>query len=293
MTPTEETCRFAICICTRNRPEDLHRALVSIAASTVAASCVVVSDDSTDGRTRAMITGDYPQIIFVEGPRLGLGANRNNALAHATGSHVLFIDDDVMLSEHFLEGIAAEVARLGTAADATILTGAEINHGRRVVAHRPSFFGYQAVGYRAQDAYETIVINSAVFPIGLFGHVKFDPSLVYGCDEMDLTARAILLHGFRVRFLPDLANLHFPSEVNRDYYAPFMEASRIYVQFKRFYWVERKPAKAALFLLLAYAHMLLHYLKTRRLSGLRAFSRTVFLSLSYIAACSGNRSRYV
>ena len=84
---------------------------------------------------------------------------------------------------------------------------------------------------------------------------------------MDFASRAVLLHGHHILFLPALANAHFPSAVNRDFYAPFMEASRIYVTFKRYFWVERRPPKAILFLLLAYVHILAHDLRRRGDAG--------------------------
>ncbi len=290
---TTTPCRFSICICTRNRPEDLREALRSVARSSCPACEVVVSDDSTDDRSRELVTCEFPAVRLVQGPRTGLGANRNNALAQTTGTHILFIDDDVRLAVDFLQEIAAEIEHLAADADRTIISGAEINQGQRVVAQRISFLGYQMLKYRPQDEHETIVINSTVFPAALFRRLRFDPTLVYGCDEMDVSVRAVLLHRFRILFLPHLANFHYPSPVNRDYYGPFAEASRIYVQFKRFYWVERRPLKAFCFLLLAYLHILLHYLKVRKLAGLSSFRRTLEKSLCYITACLRDRSRYV
>ena len=48
---------------------------------------------------------------YLEGPRKGLGANRNNILRAITGSHVLFIDDDVVLNEKFLEIVCNKLAK--------------------------------------------------------------------------------------------------------------------------------------------------------------------------------------
>ena len=287
------TLRFSVCICTRNRADELRVALASVLASTHPAHDIVVSDDSTDCRTRTMLAEEFPSVTAVEGPRIGLGGNRNAALAAAQGTHLLFIDDDVTLAPDFLAGAASVLAGLGAEADRTILSGTEINHGTRIFPHRVSYLGYQSIDYAADDRYETVVINSAVFPRAMFELVRFDPSLVYGCDEMDISVRAVHLHGLAIRFLPELANNHFPSTINRDYYAPFSEASRIYVQFKRYYWVERDRFKAICFLLIAYSHILLHFLGKRHLAGFAAFRATAGKSLGYIRACFRDRERYV
>lgn len=285
--------RFTVCICTRNRPDELRMALASVLASSHPAHDIVVSDDSTDARTRMMVAAEFPSATYTEGPRVGLGGNRNHALTRAGGTHVLFIDDDVVLAPDFLGRIAACLNGLGERAAHTIVAGTELNHGTRVFPHKVSFLGYQSLDYGQGDRYETVVINSAVFPRTLFEQVRFDPSLVYGCDEMDITVRAVYLHGAEIHFVPDLANNHYPSKINRDFYAPFSEASRIYVQFKRYYWVERNRAKAGCFLVLAHAHILLHFLRKRRLRGFAAFRATSAKSLGYIQACFQDRARYV
>jgi glycosyltransferase involved in cell wall biosynthesis len=285
--------RFSVCICTRNRPDDLRTALASVFASEFPANDVVVSDDSTDDRSRAMVAAAFASVTYVEGPRIGLGANRNCALAHARGTHVLFIDDDVVLAPDFLGGVAACLAGLGAGAARSIVGGTELNHGVRVFPHRVSFLGYQSIDYADGERRETVVINASVFPRAMFDTLRFDPSLVYGCDEMDVCVRAVYLHGYEIVFIPGLANSHFPSNINRDYYAPYMEASRIYVQFKRYYWVERRRAKAALFLAVTCLHMLAYFLRSRRWRGFAAFGMTVARSLGYIRACFSDRASHV
>jgi glycosyltransferase involved in cell wall biosynthesis len=287
---TQNGIRISICICTRNRAADLARALTSIAAASSQPVEVIVSDDSTNDDTRRMLATDFPAITHVEGPRRGLGANRNAALLFATGSHILFIDDDVLLGKDFLRQAEAELSQ---ATAATILSGIELNHGTPVFPHKANFLGYQALDYPPGAVHETVVINATVFPKTLFSSTVFDENLVYGCEEMDFASRAVLLHGHRIVFRPALANAHFPSPTNRDFYAPFAEASRIYVTFKRYFWVERRHAKAVVFLLLAYAHILAHTLRRRGFAGFRAFTSTLTRSLSYIRTCAAHPQRFL
>jgi glycosyltransferase involved in cell wall biosynthesis len=287
---SQRDVRISVCICTRNRPADLARALASIAAGSRQPHEVIVSDDSTNDETRHMASVSFPHIIHIEGPRRGLGANRNTAHRRATGTHILFIDDDVMLGNDFLAQAQTELAQ---SPPPTILTGIELNHGTPVHPHKVTFLGYQAIDYRENDAYETVVINATLFPKALFEKTSFDENLVYGCEEMDFSVRAVKLHGQTIMLRPGLVNAHFPSPANRDFYAPFIEASRIYVTFKRYFWVERNAAKALLFLLLAYAHILAHDLRRRGPAGLSAFGATVARSWSYIQACRQDPQRYL
>lgn len=283
-------CSISVCICTRNRADELRRALLSVAASAVPAHQIVVSDDSTNDETRRMVASAFPAVTYVAGPRRGLGANRNTALRHATGSHILFIDDDVILGADFL---GDAISALNANGPLTILTGRELNHGVPVPPHKLTYLGHQARDYGPSDTYETIVINAAVFPRALFDHALFDENLVYGCEEMDLSVRAVHLHGYAIIFTPDLVNAHYPSVINRDFYAPFGEASRIYVTFKRYFWVERRRLKAAMFLLIAYAHILAHDLRRFGPRGFAPFRTTAARSFGYIRLCWRNPAQYV
>jgi glycosyltransferase involved in cell wall biosynthesis len=274
--------RFSVCICTRNRPEDLARALRSVDASTLPAHQIVVSDDSTDPRTREMVAAEFAHVVFLEGPRRGLGANRNCALDAVTGTHVAFIDDDATLSIDFLARVAESLQHGGQHPEKLIVTGYELNRGTRVYANGTTFLGFQARPYRSGDHHDTVVINSAVFPTWLFKLIRFDEHLVYGYDEVDIVMRATLQGKCVVRLLPDAFNSHFPSTVNRDYYASFIEASRIYVTHKRYRWFERNRPKAALFLSLAIAHNVLHNVRAHGPRGIARSVRTASLASTYI-----------
>ncbi|SAL33486.1 glycosyl transferase [Caballeronia sordidicola] len=273
---------FSVCICTRDRPEDLARALRSVEASTYPAHQIIVSDDSKEPHTRAMVTSEFPQVVFLEGPRRGLGANRNNALDAVTGTHVAFIDDDATLSADFLARTAQSLQNGGQHPEKLIITGYELNHGTRIFANAVTFLGFQSRPYKAGDYHNTVVINSAVFPAWLFKVIRFDEHLIYGYDEVDILMRATLQGKCAVRTLPEVFNCHYPSMVNREYYASFVEASRIYVTHKRYRWFERNRTKAAVFLTLAVAHNLLHNLRAHGPKGLSRSMRTVSLARGYI-----------
>lgn len=283
---------FSVCIATRNRPDDLRKAIESVFSSRFPVHQLIVSDDSTDARSRDMVTSSFPQAVFMEGPRRGLSANRNNALLGVTGTHVLFIDDDVVLDADFLGKMASRIGSLH-GADRVIVTGTEMSNGVHVFPHDMGFLGFQDTSHAEAGRGYSVVINSTVFPRQIFYEQKFDESLVYGYDDIDFAARAVCLRGYRVHLYPEAVNQHHSSPINREFYVPFTEASRIYVAFKKYYWLEKRRGKALCYLALACSHNLLHNLRRHGAPGLAASGRTVSLSMSHVAACFRNNAPHV
>jgi FkbM family methyltransferase len=276
-----EGLAVSVCICTRNRPGELERALRSVERSSVPVHEVVVSDDSTDDLSRGMVEREFPGVRWVAGPRVGLGANRNRALEQATGTHVLFVDDDVELGEDFVAAIRARWQSLDPARrPRTILAGTESQDGRAFLPNEQDFLGFQSRPYRPGEPMRTVVINGTVFPRGVFDQVRFDPQLVYGYDEVDLTTRAVAA-GFVIESCPDAVNRHFPSLVNRDYYAPYVDASRLYVTAKRRARTEGRPWAARAFLAVASLHVVASAVRRDGLRGPCRAARTLRIAVGY------------
>lgn len=281
--------RYTVCICTRNRPEDLRKALHSLERSEVPVYEVIVSDDSTDYRTRAMVQTRFPAVKYLTGPRKGLSFNRNNAIRAVTGSHVLFIDDDVLLAPDFLTKVSSVLKRnVRLHGRSCIVTGLENKNGAIVYPHDQTFLGFQKKPYRDGEPIRTIVINSTVFPAELFKEMSFDEQLIYGYEEVDFATRAVC-KGYTILLHKEAVNLHFPSEINRDYYRPHIAASRLYATFKRYRFTERNRLKSLLFITAGTCHMLLHGLKKEGGRGLAGAVRTVWSSARYIMNHSRGR----
>ena len=277
---------FSVCILTRNRPEETRRAIESVLSSPHPAHQVIVSDNSTDDRTRDMVAATYPQVTFMEGPRRGLSSNRNKVVSKVTGTHVLMMDDDAALGPDFLDKMADHIEKAQNP-ERLILTGVEMKHDERVVPHKMDFLGFQSLEFGETDEVDSIVINATVFPVEVFRHLRFDVKLTYGYDENEFMMRAVHLHGYRVKICHDAVNFHYPpGESSGSYvYANQVEANRIYVTFKKYFHVEKRAGKALGYLALAYTHHLLHQLKRRRLRGLAAFGHVARLSLLNVATC--------
>ncbi|HAJ60775.1 MAG TPA: glycosyltransferase family 2 protein, partial [Cyanobacteria bacterium UBA8543] len=276
---------LSVCICTRNRPEELKKALNSLECSSYPVYEVIVSDDSTNQETQTLIAAHFPKAKYLPGPRRGLGANRNNALKAVTGSHVLFIDDDVVLGEQFLEKTFEQLefclSQENQDISKIIVTGIENQNGELVFPHEQDFLGFQKVDYGQDDFIKTVVINSAVFPSLLFKEVLFDEKLVYGCDEVDFTTRAVQA-GYKIVLCSSAVNFHFPSTINRDFYKPYHAASRLYVTFKRYFSTEKKRLKALAYLCIASVHEVTHILKVEGIQGILKPIHTFRTVASYV-----------
>jgi GT2 family glycosyltransferase len=275
--------KISVCICTRNRPEDLAKALNSVKHSTYPVFETIVSDDSTNELTKILVAADFPDVKYLEGPRQGLGANRNNILKHIAGSHVLFIDDDVVMADNFLEIACDRLAEhaLKEPIDRVIFSGIENKNGKLVFPGEQCFLGYQNVSYQAGDRIRTVVINSAIFPRKLFEDTLFDEKLVYGNDEVDLTTRATA-KGFKIVLYPEAVNFHYPSEINRDYYEPYHDSTRIYVTFKRYFDTENNKLKASLYLPYALLYATARNIKYQGISSFPNTLNTFQKSLKFI-----------
>lgn len=274
--------KISICICTRNRVNDLKSAISSIRKSSYTNYELIVSDDSTNNDTWKMIKSDFHEVKYLKGPQKGLCWNRNNTLNSITGSRVLFMDDDVIMSKDFLQVMMDRLLQLEPKTrEKTIITGLEMNRGNLVHPNKISFLGHQKKAYKHTESLKTIIINSTLFPISLLEEIKFDEHLVYGYDEVDIAARAVSA-GYNIILCKEAINEHYPSSVNRDYYSLYIEASRIYVTYKRYKEIEKKKLKSLAYLSISFVHMLVFQVNHKKIKGFISTISTFKKAYSYI-----------
>jgi GT2 family glycosyltransferase len=108
--PPPSAPSLTLAVCTRDRPERLERLLRSLSPairdSRFAATQIVVVDNSpSDGRTRELVHARFPDVRYVLEPRAGLDFARNAALDAATCEWIAFLDDDVVVDRHWLDGL--------------------------------------------------------------------------------------------------------------------------------------------------------------------------------------------
>lgn len=92
--PPLEPLPSTVAICTRERPEDLRRALAAVSALCPAPVEIVVVDNNPATDSTRQVTDTFPGVRYVRENRPGLDAARNRALLEAGTSIVAFTDDD-------------------------------------------------------------------------------------------------------------------------------------------------------------------------------------------------------
>jgi glycosyltransferase involved in cell wall biosynthesis len=271
--------QISVCICTRNRPDELQKAIKSLEESQVPIYEIIVSDDSTDPRTRNLVSSSFPHVKYVEGHKKGLSVNRNTAIQAVTGTHILFMDDDVVLARDFFTEVGDAARKVEHMyGKKLIITGLENKNGQLIYPHDQSFLGFQNRQYKKGEGLRTIVINSTVFPVELFREILFDEQLIYGYEEVDIATRAVQ-KGYHILLVKEAINFHYSSVINRDYYEPYLDKSRLYATFKRYLFTERKWIKALSFIIIATVHTVLHGVKKK---GLVSSFHTISGSFQYI-----------
>lgn len=280
--PSDAPLRIAVCICTRNRPGALARALASIVRSRCAAAVTVVSDDSDDemaGRVAEVCARAGTEVRYVRGPRRGLGANRNHALRAVLDvvDAVVFLDDDAELRPEFLGRAGALCADHGLR---SVVTGCEMKGGQLIVPRNPTFLGHQERPIQSGRTM-AVVINATIFPMAVFRQVQFDECLRYGYDEVDMAAQTVC-SGFSIVWCADLVNDHFPAAANREEYRLVEEASRLYATYKRYRWVTRRPFVAGAYAMLGPAHCVVHGLLHGGIGGAVAGFGSVVRAASFV-----------
>ena len=114
-TPTD-ACRprVSVVIPTCNRNDTLARCLEALTAERQdlpsAEYEVIVTDDSSQGSAMEMIRDRFPWATWIQGPRRGPAANRNNGAERARADWLVFTDDDCVPDLGWLRCYLAAIA---------------------------------------------------------------------------------------------------------------------------------------------------------------------------------------
>jgi succinoglycan biosynthesis protein ExoM len=107
-----------VCICTYRRPELLRRLLFSLDRQLVADAftySVVVADNDEDGAGRPIVDEVAActrlRINYCSEPKRNIALARNQALKHAVGDYVAWIDDDELPAPDWLSSLVAAAGR--------------------------------------------------------------------------------------------------------------------------------------------------------------------------------------
>ena len=106
MSATPATASVVICTYTEDRWSQLQRSIDSVLAQRVPPAEVIVVVDHNPALLARLsgVLGGRVTVVSNE-ERQGLSGGRNTGVRHATGSHVVFLDDDARAEPDWLESL--------------------------------------------------------------------------------------------------------------------------------------------------------------------------------------------
>ena len=260
---------------TKNRPDDLTRAVLSICAQTRRPDELLIIDQSPDDRSQQCTTralsehGRGLDVTYVRDPGIpGLVAAKRAAVARARGELICFLEDDVVLEPDFLfnieQGFLRDPAMMGCCGLVTNLPPLPPFYVRMFHFFHRGIFRDPRVGvHGATHAAGSPLIRSNYLSGGLsayrrevFDAIAFDvQNDFFMLEDIDFSTRAA--QRFGDRFYINLAARleHRMSPANRAVLAP--RQRRKLREFLVFYKKRREAPGAAAALLVLLAGLLL------------------------------------
>ncbi len=114
--PAPTTHTVSVAVCTRDRPEVLARCLASLDAVRARSAhrdtlreILVIDNAPSDDRTQKVVAS-FPGVRYFTEPCAGLDFARNRAWREAHGDLVAYIDDDAVVDDGWLDGLAHAIA---------------------------------------------------------------------------------------------------------------------------------------------------------------------------------------
>lgn len=203
---------MSLIIITRNRRDDLHQTLLTLAQQSADFELVVVDNGSDDG-TPAMVEQTVPDAVLVRlQENAGVSGGRNRGAEAAKGSILVFLDDDATFADPDallrIERRFATQPTLGIVAANSYLT-ATGEPERAAIPRRDKKI--------IETDYEASYFCGVGFAVrrDLFEKVgRFFEPFVYSCEELDLSWR-VLESGYRIVRAADVVVLHRRSPLER------------------------------------------------------------------------------
>jgi len=103
---------FSVVIPTYERPDDLRLCLNSLSKEIqqgYQSYEIIVSDDSKSDESRKMVEKEFPDVSWGKGKQNGPAGNRNAGVGRAKGEWIVFLDDDCIAQEGYLNAYAKAI----------------------------------------------------------------------------------------------------------------------------------------------------------------------------------------
>ena len=220
----------SVIVCTRDRPQSLHRALRSVLASDYDRREILVVDSApTTGAARAVVAElSDASVRYLHEPLPGLARARNHGLREARGEIVMFTDDDVIADASWLNGLIRGFSRSAKVGCVTgLLSTAELETPAQAFVDRKVGWpkGTDRVLYD-RDSHRRVqplhpytvglfgtganfgVSKSAIDAIGGFDEALGTGTPACSGEDLDYFLRVILA-GFSIAYEPAAVVWHF------------------------------------------------------------------------------------
>lgn len=100
-----------VAVCTRNRPDDLHRCLQGLMALPDDGQEILVVDNAPSDDASFRVVAAFPRVRYVREDTPGLNNARNRAFTEASKDVIAFIDDDATPDPGWLRGLLRNYTR--------------------------------------------------------------------------------------------------------------------------------------------------------------------------------------
>ncbi len=235
MRSTPGGSELSVLVATRDRAPSLERMLASLAAADTAGLDweVLVVDNGSRDETQAVLArfASSLPLVAIEEPRAGKNRALNRALAQARGRLLVFTDDDVIVSPHWLRALLAAAERWPEAAGFGGPIEPVFPPGTPAWIAAPDFvLASEAFGAkpRSAEAYCDALPFGANLALraSLFGTLRFDETIGPVADAASYaqgSEYALLSQlragGARFVHVPEAAVAHvlLPHQVERDW----------------------------------------------------------------------------
>jgi GT2 family glycosyltransferase len=159
---------------------------------------IIVTDDSNEDHSKNLVNNKYKSVRWIEGPKRGPAANRNNGATHAKGEWLIFIDDDCLPAVNIID---VYFNAIGINKDALVFEGCT-----KTDREQRSFIEESPVNELGGYLWAcNFMINKKYFLDNLMG---FDEKFPYpAMEDVDLHYR-IIKDGVKVRFIKDALVIH-------------------------------------------------------------------------------------
>jgi glucosyl-dolichyl phosphate glucuronosyltransferase len=210
---------ISIVISTHNRASVLRQTLDQLAKVKVGADwqpeLILVDNASSDNTAAVMRSARFENMNahYLYEPRKGKSNALNAALRHAKGEIILFTDDDVSISEDWLEKMVERFTQ--DQADAVVGKILLADHLDRPWLTRIQKRLLAAPDDPAEETLELIGANMGFRRSVLSKVPGFDPELgpgAIGFGEETLFSKQLVLAGFKLKFARDAVVIHRPDE---------------------------------------------------------------------------------